>query len=507
MPEKENRLTGNQAAQPTAVFLNGNATDHTTDLDARQPPNYWELADEHDVEPPPDEEQTNPQFWTSHPSGEYGNMLCFREVHGKQIAYNSAYGWMYKPDEQNRWLTGDVAEAAIDRAAINNLLERQRNAAQQNDLIVQKAAATTRNISSLKSLLRPYVTIPVDQFDAEPHLLNTKSGVIDLRTGRIVANESGRFTYCVNIEYRPGADYSHWLSFLDQTVDHHKDNQAMRDYVQMSYGYGATAETREECLFYFCGPTRSGKGTTCTVMQETLGTPLATSAAFSTFTRRRDGNSFDLAPLKAARVVIASESEKKNPLNEATVKTITGRDRITCAFKGKDEFSYTPRFKVWLASNHPVAGDPDDDAFWNRIKVISCPWSKAGSEDKSLKDYMTKPEYLRGVLAYMVMGAQMWYSAPNGLVTPDCVRATVQSHRDAQDSVGQWLSQNTISKPDQEVAHSRLHTDYENWCDENGYTPKRGKTFAESMENKGYARTTFRTDGKQTRGYKGLDLI
>lgn len=475
-----------------------------------------------DRRPKADEEPTartpqNPAdaFWTTHPAGEYGNMLCFREKYGQRLAYNSAYGWMWKSEIEYRWLMGDVAEAAIDQAAIRVLLERQRRAAQvQNDAIAAKSACTTHNVGNVKSLVRPFVTMPVEQFDTELHLLNTKTGVLDLRTGEIVASESGKFTYCVKVDYAPGADFTPWLKFLDATIEYHAVDETMRDWLKMCFGYSITGSTKEECLFDLHGPTRGGKGTINNVQLELLGTPLATPAAFSTFTRRRDGNAFDLAPLKAARIVIASEGGKKQPLNEEMVKTITGRDRITCAFKGKDEFSYTPRYKIWLASNHPVSGDPDDDAFWTRIKVISCPWSKAGSEDKNLKDAMTTPEYLRSVLAYMVAGAVMWYNAPMGLITPDCVRKTVKAHRDASDSVGQWLEQNTKAetKPDADpVAHSRLHTDYTNWCEENGYSPKRGKSFAESMEKKGYERATFRVKfgetEKQVRGYKGLDLI
>jgi putative DNA primase/helicase len=444
-------------------------------------------------------------FWTNYPAGEYGNMLCFREKYGPRIAYNSAYGWMYDSPKQHRWLAGDIAEAAIGQAGINTLLERQRHAAAgKNDAVASKSACTTRNISALMSLLKPYVTVLPEEFDSEPHLLNTKTGVIDLRSGKIVSSESGKFTYCVNVDYAPDDDYAKWLGFLDQTVEHHSDDEAMRDWLQMCFGYSLTGSTREECLYFMHGPTRGGKGTIATVLLEMLGSPLATAAAFSTFSRKRDGNSFDLAPLKAARIVIASEGEKRNPLNEATVKNITGRDKITCSFKGKDEFSYTPHYKIWLASNHPVSGDPDDDAFWTRIKVISCPWSKAGREDKSLKDNMVKPDYLRGVLAYIVAGARMWFMEPNGLMTPDCVRKAVQSHRDKGDSVGQWLAENThkTQDPDSFVAHSKLHPDYKNWCEDNGFSPKQGKNFAEAMTLKGYSVARTMT----ARGYKGIDL-
>lgn len=462
------------------------------------------------ADPVSDKSIDNESFWLTHPAGEYGNMLCFKEKYGKRLAYNSAYGWMYQSEKQKRWLTSDLAEAAIDRTVMNALLERQSRAgAVQNDAIASKSACTTRNISNVRNMIRSFVTVLPSEFDNDPDLLNTRSGVIDLRTGRIVADESGKFTYCCPVEYDANTDYSPWLTWLDATIKNHTDG-VMRDWLQMCMGYSITGHTREECLFSLWGPTRSGKGTLNHVQLSLLGDPLGRGAAFSTFTRTRDGNSFDLAPLKAARLIVASEGEKKTPLNAATVKTITGRDPITCAFKGKDEFTYYPQFKIWLASNHKITGPADDDAFWNRVKVISCPWSKAGSEDKELKQNMSTPDYLRMVLTYAVLGAKMWWNSPKGLITPASVTDTVQDHRDAADSVGQWIADNVTRNPAKEAGHAKLHVDYETWCKENGFIPKMGKAFAESMAAKGFEQIKFYfgegKDRKQIRGYKGGDL-
>lgn len=459
--------------------------------------------------PPPAPVQT---FWTTLPAGEYGNAQVFLELHGKKVAFNSAYGWMIHSERQRRWVNGDAGEAQLDKLAINMLLERQRRAVEVgNDAIARQAVCTSRNVSNVKNMIRPYVTVLPDEFDNDPNLLNTQSGVIDLRTGKIVADESGRFTYCCPVEYDPDADYTQWLQWLDSTVEHHQKDEKLRDWLQMCMGYSVTGHTREECLFYLYGPTRSGKGTLNAVQLAMLGDPLGRGAAFSTFTRRRtEGNAFDLAPLKAARLIVASEGEKKIGLNAAMVKTVTGRDPITTAFKGKDEFTYLPAFKIWLASNHPVSGDPDDAAFWNRVKVISFPYSKEGKEDKSLKARMTTPEYLKMVLAYVVHGAKMWHNSPTGLVTPDCVRQITEKQRENSDPIGQWLTENTVASPDKSAGHAKLHADYVNWCKENGYTPKFGKSFAESMEKKGFEPAKFYLDegkGKrQIRGYKGLDL-
>lgn len=54
-------------------------------------------------------------------------------------------------------------------------------------------------------------------------------------------------------------------------------------------------------------------------------------------------------------------------------------------YKFKDSFTFRPRFKMWLFSNWPANLDVDDDGGWYRLRVISFPFSHAGSEDKGLK--------------------------------------------------------------------------------------------------------------------------
>lgn len=91
---------------------------------------------------------------------------------------------------------------------------------------------------------------------------------------------------------------------------------------------------------------------------------LAAETSFSTFTTKRDGSAqnFDLAPLKASRVVIASESNKNERLNSAVVKNITGGGMVSCAHKFQDFFTYLPQYKIWLTTNYTVNGDADDSA-------------------------------------------------------------------------------------------------------------------------------------------------
>lgn len=206
----------------------------------------------------------------------------------------------------------------------------------------------------------------------------------------------------------------------------------MANYLQEAMGYSITGHTSEECVFYLWGPTRAGKGTYTEAILGVVPRHIAIEVDFNTFTAKREGDSqnFDLAPLKAARIVFASESNKFQSLNPAKIKALTGGNMVYCSYKHKDMFSYRPQYTVWLSSNHEVNADADDDALWGRIKVIHFPHSRLGHEDKSLKLQLQSQANQEAILAWIVEGAYQWYQrGGKGLETPQEVKELTSKQR------------------------------------------------------------------------------
>jgi phage/plasmid-associated DNA primase len=159
---------------------------------------------------------------------------------------------------------------------------------------------------------------------------------------------------------------------------------------------------------------------------------------------------------------------------------------VYCSYKHKDMFSYQPQYAVWLSSNHEVNADADDDALWGRVKVIHFPNSRLGSEDKTLKQQLRSPENLEAALAWAIDGAYKWYQrGGKGLDTPQAVKDLTQNQRSAQDSVGLWLEECCEMKEGEWVANSIVRTSYENWCEANGYEPKKAKGLSQSLASHG----------------------
>lgn len=441
-----------------------------------------------------------------------GNAICVASLYPNRFLWCDAYGWMYYHD--GYW-ESEGAEAALD-AAVVDVMRRRILAAfdggktDQGERIWKFCTANSNRVSGTKALLKHHVSARPDQFDSHKDLLNVTNGVVDLRTGNLTPHDPKlRFMSRTDIAYKPNANSAPWVEWLMATIG---GGESMVEWLQMAVGYTLTAHTHEDVMFYLYGPGRSGKGTFTSALQDMLGPRLSKATSFETFTAKRDADAqnFALAPLQTARMIVASETEKNQRLSSAKVKTITGGDQISCSFKGRDHFNYTPGFKIWLSSNFPVNGDPDDDALWSRVRVIEFPNGHIGNEDRSIKKRMRTQAVLEGSLAWAVRGSIRWYALDDhGLPEPQSSADIKAAQRGEQDSVGQWLSECATLKAGSVASSAQIFNSYRHWCEENGHEPKLQKALTQSLRKKGCT-TPDRSiwhEGKTQRVVYGIELL
>ena len=439
-----------------------------------------------------------------------GHAEAVYELYGPFLAFNSSYGWLV-------WCgTHFTTSAQRINTLIVDVLRKRHKAAvhMEHALLIKNSQAMAGRVAAVRSLLENLCVIEVDEFDSEPDLINCLSGIVNLRTKKLLPHDPKyRFTWCSPVKYNPDADNTLWLDVISATVE----TTDMVDYLQEALGYSITGHTSEESLYYIFGPPRAGKGTLSETLLSIFPRPIAVEVDFNTFTAKREGDAqnFDLAPMKAARLVFASESNKYQSLNPAKVKALTGGNLVYCAFKYGQHFSYKPQYAVWLSSNHELNADADDDALWGRVKIISFPYSRLGKEDKSLKQRLQSTENLEAVLAWLIDGAFLWYQHEGrGLQTPDAVKALTRSHRDAQDTLGIWLDERCERIAGEWTENEKLRESYETWCKSNGHEPKKGPGFFKSLAahglEVGIRKTVFTSPdelkGTQVRGVGGLRL-
>lgn len=437
-----------------------------------------------------------------------GNGDAMEVLFGQDFLYCPSRGWLHYVG--THWkLDHEGAEA---KKAVVKTLRIRRHAAVdlEKENIVKCTKGEDKRVNGCINRFKTLVNISIDEFDNDPDFLNCKNGVVNLQTGEIYPHSRDqRFTYCIPIAYKQGKLSQEWHDYLNAVVG---GGQVVIDYLQLALGYSMTGHTREEILFYLYGPPRSGKGTISEIFMALMPSPLSTGVDFNSFTAKREGDvsNFDLAPLKASRLIFASESLRGQSLNPAKIKQLTGGDRVRACFKHKDFFEYRPQFKVWMLSNWPVNGDPEDDALWGRVRVIEFPNSFLGIEDKTKKSRLREPDVLEAILAWAIDGAIKWHAlGSKGLTTPDVVTQTTIKQRAELDYVQQWLDECCESEEEAKgcwEANEDVIKSYTAWCkDNNVQHPKSPRGLALSLQSKGYITgVAKKIEGKTKKGVEGL---
>jgi putative DNA primase/helicase len=174
----------------------------------------------------------------------------------------------------------------------------------------------------------------VDQWDADPLLLNTPDGVIDFRTGNTRHHRAEDFmTKITAVGPRGGGP--RLLAFLDRILG---GGDAPVSYLQRVLGYGLTGLTPEHALFFGYGAGANGKSVLLSTVAGILGHYHRT-APIETFTMTNgDRHPTDLAGLRGARLVTATETEKGRRWAESRIKQLTGGDRIVARLMRQDWF-------------------------------------------------------------------------------------------------------------------------------------------------------------------------
>jgi hypothetical protein len=157
-----------------------------------------------------------------------------------------------------------------------------------------------------------------EQFDADPHLLNTPAGVVDLTTGAVQPHDRGlMMTMCTVVS--PSQDLPlQWYSFLDEVTEQDGEFKA---YLARLMGYCLTGSTREHILGFFSGAGGNGKGVFTNTCAEVMG-GYATSVPQGTFmsssgSRGGEEASPALASTRGSRLVLSSETQGTGARDDA----------------------------------------------------------------------------------------------------------------------------------------------------------------------------------------------
>src|SRR5690606_24041002 len=200
-------------------------------------------------------------------------------------------------------------------------------------------------------------------------------------------------------------------------------------------------------------------------LQHVLG-PYAATPELGLLTQTKWGpHDTATSTLFRARLAVASETERRVQLAEASIKNLTGGDRITARRLYENPWAFTPTHSLWLVTNYKPEISGRDAGIWRRIRVVPWVTSFTRGGDKQLDEKLQAEA--AGILRWAVAGALEWQR--HGLDEPPEVVKATADYRAAEDVLGRFAADNGITfGPDLTIGKAEISDLFSQWCQSEG---------------------------------------
>lgn len=328
----------------------------------------------------------------------------------------------------------------------------------------------------------PAIHILLDDLDSNPRVLNTPGGVVDLLACTLVPSTPGdRHTKITKVT--PDFDHkpTRFLQFLDQTFG---GNPRLIKFIQDLIGYSCIGEVVHQVLPFLYGAGANGKSVLLEIFINLLNDYATTAPANFLLRSNASEHETALARLVGQRLVVCSEVDPNGKFNEERVKHLTGGDRVTARFIGKDHFTFVPTHHLWLVGNHEPRMDSGGmESIFRRVQKV--PFDYVVPEEKRVTDlgkFLISKEGPQ-ILGWMIRGAAQ---SASRLIIPPEVRQATQEYAREQDQVGRFVEERlTFTEANGPVEVNQIYGVYEKWCFDNHEKPMHKTPWGKEMANKG----------------------
>ena len=407
-----------------------------------------------------------------------GNAERLIHLHGHHLRYVPRWGrWLVcgpdgfwtidHKDVHVRELAKDVGRQ-LKWAA--NVQKNEREATRLFSFAFRSMNA--RAITAMVDLARGIQGIPLDheELDADPYLLGCANGVVDLKTGELrPAEPADLMTRQCPVEYDPDAEAPRWQQALQEWFP----DPEVRAYLHRLAGSALVALQRDHVFVIHYGHGGNGKGTFTRALQHVLG-PYVMEVHLSLLvqTKYREHDTVK-ADLFRARLAIAVETDRRVRLAEASVKNLSGGDRIRARRMKEDPWSFDPSHSLWLQTNHLPEIQGRDGGIWRRMRVVK--WERsftAKHQDQDLDE--TLAEEAPGILRWLVEGCLAWRE--HGLDEPEKVIRDTMAYRQKEDVFGRFQADTgLVFQRGLEIQAQELQDMLTAWASEEGIDAPRQK--------------------------------
>jgi putative DNA primase/helicase len=262
-----------------------------------------------------------------------GNSIRFINEFGEKVRYCVTWKeWLVWTGKN--WEVDYRAETSkMARIVVKNMYREASGIEDETERkkVAQHAMKTESlsRLNAIKAMAKDdsRVRIRAEDLDKDLWLLNCNNGTIDLKTGELLPHDPEKLiTKIVSADFSPEAECPTWKAFLHTIMG---GNEEMIQFLQRAVGYSLTGDTSEQCFFILYGLGANGKTTFLNPLIHMLNDYAKQSPPETFLNLQRRGINNDIARLKDARFVTATEPEANQSFAEGVLKQLTG-----CVFHG-----------------------------------------------------------------------------------------------------------------------------------------------------------------------------
>jgi len=392
------------------------------------------------------------------------------DVFREEILWASGLGWL-------RW-TGQVWKTVDDSVPVELLRQfvlgkyaAAAAAGQRNEVQDWGRLLSRNRITSVVALARGIVRVEAADMDADPDLLNTPSGIVDLTTGKLAPSDPDQLmTRMTRVPYVPGARHADWDKALTALPDD------VRDWYQLRVGQAITGHmTPDDLLIVSHGGGRNGKSAVL------AATSLASGDYYRLLSDRvlmadPGAHPTELMDLMGIRFAALEETPEARRLDTQRLKKTIGTVQITARRIRQDSVTFDATHSLFVNTNHKPEVTETDHASWERLALLTWPYTYCkGPEDvvgpndrigdPTLRERCkTDPEIQTAALAWMVEGARRWYAAGKVMPPlPERIELDTLEWRKESDMVLAYIGEHLVFDPQRHVRTADLTTEVNRW--------------------------------------------
>lgn len=423
--------------------------------------------------------------WNENKEDAYGATVEFLDIQladAELLVFAAKQAFLNAGGGEEALSGGKKATADLSDELLELFFAYMRAKAYQSFVMQRRNA---KYITATMTVVKPMVSVELDDLNHDPLLLNTPQASYRLADGLDGRQEHSWDDYCTKCTtVEPGETGKElWLDALNKTF---LCDQELINYVQEVVGLAVIGKVYMEAMIIAYGEGRNGKSTFWNTISRVLGSYSGDVSADTLTVGCRRNVKPEMAELKGVRLALAKELEEGMRLNTSIVKQLTSTDQIFGEKKYCKPAHFTPSHTLVLYTNHLPRVGAMDEGTWRRLVVI--PFNAVFEGKSDVKNYADFLFENAGsyILTWIIEGAQRIIKKGFHLKNPKVVQDAIDEYRSESDWFAEFFTECCEAGEGYTAKSGDLYSEYRAFCLRMGEFARSTAEFYKVLASKGY---------------------